>query len=113
MTDRYYGDQMWDDRLDMPDDRHTQYATEAEAHVEWHLNSGVPMGTPGCPQDACHDEPDDYDDEPPYGSFPEESGAEDLRGAPYSEALREAGARTWVELATGPMPDPDPTDIPF
>jgi hypothetical protein len=33
-------------------------ATESEAHVEWHLNSGVPMGTPGCPQDACHIEDD-------------------------------------------------------
>lgn len=32
-------------------------ATEAEAHVEWHLNSGVPMGQP-CPWDACDPEPD-------------------------------------------------------
>lgn len=29
-------------------------ATIADAHREWHLNAGVPMGTPGCPQDACH-----------------------------------------------------------
>lgn len=29
-------------------------ATESEAHAEWHRNSGVPMGLPGCPQDACH-----------------------------------------------------------
>lgn len=29
-------------------------ATMADAHREWHLNAGVPMGTPGCPQDACH-----------------------------------------------------------
>lgn len=29
-------------------------ATPCEAHAEWHLNSGVPMGLPGCPQDACH-----------------------------------------------------------
>jgi hypothetical protein len=34
------------------------YATQSEAHAEWHLNSGVPMGTPGCPQDACHIEYD-------------------------------------------------------
>ena len=26
----------------------------AEAHAEWHRNAGVPMGQPGCPQDACH-----------------------------------------------------------
>lgn len=37
----------------------TRFATEAEAHVEWHLNAGVPMGTPGCPQDACH--PDEHE----------------------------------------------------
>ena len=29
-------------------------ATMGEAHAEWHLNAGVPMGQPGCPQDACH-----------------------------------------------------------
>lgn len=33
-------------------------ATDAEAHVEWHLNSGVPMGEP-CPWDACHSVTDD------------------------------------------------------
>ena len=35
-------------------------ATPGDAHREWHRNSGVPMGTPGCPQDACH--MDDHDD---------------------------------------------------
>lgn len=30
------------------------YATMGEAHAEWHRNSGSPMGTPGCPMDACH-----------------------------------------------------------
>lgn len=34
-------------------------ATESEAHAEWHRNAGVPMGQPGCPQDAC----DPYYDE--------------------------------------------------
>lgn len=29
-------------------------ATMGDAHAEWHRNSGVPMGLPGCPQDACH-----------------------------------------------------------
>lgn len=29
-------------------------ATMSDAHREWHWNAGVPMGTPGCPQDACH-----------------------------------------------------------
>jgi len=36
-------------------------ATMADAHREWHRNTGSPMGTPGCPQDACH-LPDDVDD---------------------------------------------------
>lgn len=35
-------------------------ATPGEAHAEWHRNAGVPMGQPGCPQDACHPV-DDYD----------------------------------------------------
>jgi hypothetical protein len=38
------------------------YATPGDAHREWHLNSGIPMGTPGCPQDACHPVYDDYDE---------------------------------------------------
>ena len=29
-------------------------ATMADAHLEWHHNTGVPVGQPGCPQDACH-----------------------------------------------------------
>src|SRR3954468_5652524 len=43
----------WMDMQDDPRDEHRPCATEAEAHVEWHLNSGVPMGQPGCPWDAC------------------------------------------------------------
>lgn len=37
-------------------------ATMADAHREWHLNSGVPMGLPGCPQDACHTDYMDHAD---------------------------------------------------
>jgi hypothetical protein len=33
-------------------------ATMADAHSEWHRNAGVPMGQPGCPQDACDPYPD-------------------------------------------------------
>lgn len=41
-------------------------ATMADAHREWHLNTGTPMGQAGCPQDACHpDLDDDYEQEPP------------------------------------------------
>lgn len=39
-------------------------ATMADAHREWHTNTGTPMGTPGCPQDACHPI-DDEDYGPP------------------------------------------------
>lgn len=38
-------------------------ATMSEAHAEWHRNSGVPMGQPGCPQDACHPM-EDFEPEP-------------------------------------------------
>lgn len=47
------------------DDRSWQpAATMSDAHSEWHRNAGVPMGQPGCPQDACDG---DYywDDEDP------------------------------------------------
>lgn len=65
------------------DDRHDRIATESEAHAEWHRNAGVPMGTPGCPWDACHDDyPDDYD-------------------GPTAPAR------------PLPLPDIDPDDIPF
>lgn len=42
------------------------FASESEAHAEWHLNAGVPMGTAGCPQDACHPV-EDYEPEPGPG----------------------------------------------
>lgn len=42
-------------------DEMTHIATEDEAHREWHLNAGIPIGTAGCPWDACdgegHSEP--------------------------------------------------------
>jgi hypothetical protein len=36
-------------------------ATEADAHREWHLNAGVPVGQP-CPWDAC-DPAEEYEGE--------------------------------------------------
>ena len=44
-------------------------ATMSDAHREWHLNAGVPMGQPGCPQDACH--PIDEEEYGPQDSDPE------------------------------------------
>jgi hypothetical protein len=49
--------EMWE-AIAERDDAYAPLATEADAHAEWHRNTGVPMGTPGCPQDACH--LDDY-----------------------------------------------------
>lgn len=49
-----------------PADEPGPMATMSDAHAEWHRNAGVPMGTPGCPQDACH-----YPDEGPYDEEPE------------------------------------------
>jgi hypothetical protein len=48
--------EIWDAVAEREHD-YAPLATEADAHAEWHRNTGVPMGTPGCPQDACH--PDD------------------------------------------------------
>lgn len=53
----------WDSiEMDWQDPDEGRTATEAEAHVEWNLNAGVPMGQPGCPWDACH-LPDDHEDD--------------------------------------------------
>lgn len=49
-----------EDHYERPEDHLRPLATPADAHREWHLNAGVPMGQPGCPQDACH--PDEYDE---------------------------------------------------
>lgn len=43
------------------DERFAPMATMSDSHAEWHRNAGVPMGTPGCPQDACHP-PEDWRD---------------------------------------------------
>lgn len=45
------------------EDHYAPLATPGDAHREWHWNAGVPMGTPGCPQDACHPV-DDFEPEP-------------------------------------------------
>ena len=55
----------WMER-EIADERDSRLATPGEAHAEWHLNTGIPMGTPGCPQDACH-LPDDFAPEPEAG----------------------------------------------
>ena len=40
---------------------HGPLATMSDAHSEWHRNAGVPMGQPGCPQDACDGDYYDYE----------------------------------------------------
>lgn len=70
-------------------DRHSRPATISEAHAEWHLNAGVPMGQPGCPWDACH-----VDLHPDW--------------EPEEDAL-------WAHETMEPReePDLDPDDLPF
>mgnify|MGYP007039604440 CR=1 FL=1 len=48
---------------EMEEERTRPMATMADAHREWHRNTGVPMGQPGCPQDACDPWPFDDDDD--------------------------------------------------
>lgn len=50
----------WNSRYHFSDE--DRPATMAEAHLEWHRNTGVPVGTPGCPQDACHPPDLTYED---------------------------------------------------
>lgn len=38
------------------DERFSVLATPSDAHREWHRNTGIPVGLPGCPQDACDTE---------------------------------------------------------
>jgi hypothetical protein len=61
-----YEDRMEAEMRQIMDERESRLATPGEAHAEWHLNAGVPMGQPGCPQDACH-LPDDLEPEPGPG----------------------------------------------
>lgn len=66
-------------------------ATESEAHLEWHRNSGVPVGEP-CPWDAC--DPDPRDDDEVYVGLGDIDCAE-----------------TYVPRDG--LSDPDPDDLPF
>jgi hypothetical protein len=61
----HYGCVNWDEEELIAFEReHSRPATESEAHAEWHLNAGVPIGQPPCPWDACHGD-DEWDTEPP------------------------------------------------
>lgn len=45
------------------------------------------------PTHETRDDAGGIDDEPPFGSFPEERGYDDLQGAPYAQAVAEIQAR--------------------
>lgn len=64
--DRLDAERAAEEMRQIEEERNSHLATPSEAHAEWHRNAGVPMGQPGCPQDACH-LPDDYDEEPGPG----------------------------------------------
>lgn len=86
------------------DDRYSQTATESEAHAEWHRNTGIPMGTPGCPQDACHG-PDEYDE-----ADIENAKAALDQGEASDPRDRDEFGHGLGEIAAG---EDDPDDIPF
>jgi hypothetical protein len=83
-----------------PGDTLAPPATPSEAHAEWHRNAGVPMGQPGCPQDACH--PDPYAEWDPR--------AEDTEADPEDYAELDA---LLADEAADPWLDPDGFDPPF
>lgn len=88
-------------------------ATEAEAHAEWHRNSGVPMGTPGCPQDACHV---DYDagcvcDEPIFDGWAGECRRCGGDLSPMFSSVE--NVMDQLEEMDVEVPEPDDDDIPF
>lgn len=81
--------------------RYDPPATESEAHAEWHRNSGVPMGTPGCPWDAC-DGPSEWE----------------IEAYEWERSLRGRLTLAWRALrdrfrGRDFRPPPDPDDIPF
>ena len=110
---------------DTPDTHLAPAATPSEAHAEWHRNAGVPIGTPGCPQDACHDD-DDQDQGDAFGSLPAADPGELREGRPPVAVLIPADASPvrlirlpttlpemqaavggWLELVdAGPVDDP-------
>ena len=69
-------------------------ATMSDAHSEWHRNAGVPMGQPGCPQDAC--DPGWYDDE---DYVPQQDVPAVVPASPWGENV------PWI--------DPVPADSPW
>jgi len=82
--------------FDTYDERFDQLATESDAHAEWHRNSGVPLGTPGCPQDACH-----------IDESPEECDRYGFYAVADSLYLHDWEVRAPFD------PKPDPLDLPF
>lgn len=92
------------------------YATMADAHREWHRNTGVPMGTPGCPQDACHLpdlDPEDYaaySIQTSYGTLYADSMAEAREMA--REAAMTTGRRTVIKKIEREVPEKFETEAP-
>jgi hypothetical protein len=87
-----------------PADEPGPMATMADAHREWHWNTGVPMGPSGgsCPWDACG-WADDY-----YAEW--DPRAEDTEADPEDYAELDA---LLADEAADPWLDPDGFDPPF
>lgn len=82
----------------MYDSDYSPMATMSDAHSEWHRNAGVPMGRPGCPQDACDP---DWLDEDVYGPQDVAPGAQPH---PFAEHIVPADLPSWID----PAPELDP-----
>lgn len=103
------------------EDEYVPQATMADAHAEWHRNAGIPMGTPGCPQDACHPtEPDEYapQDLVCLNAAPECNGPVEYRmalsatGRPFPRCDYHWGVRLDQEQVTRERyPDQQPADF--
>ena len=77
------------------------FATQAEAHLEYHRNTGVPIGLP-CPWDAC--DPSELDDAEVEHLLAvqaaNEAAAEAFANSPEAQATCQHGMSAW--LCEGP-----------
>jgi len=102
----------WEARQ-IADERESRTATPGEAHAEWHRNAGVPMGQPGCPQDACHPIEDfEPDPEPGEGIRCAHCKGRHWTVATVKECAREQ-ARLKVQQDAPWAPLNTPEDPPF
>lgn len=85
-------------------------ATQAEAHREWHRNSGVPIGLP-CPWDACGHDLDSAEYERLIAiQEANEKAAEEWAESEEAQAVCEHGMSAWLCAGPGHYPMDDGYD---